>query len=107
MGRNANYKISHIGDACISEVHHIGVDHNGSYYSIIFGWYEDGGFCSIPNWDVGCELVRFDDVFWNMQSLNKVLKNKPAAEAIANAISDYAKYLEYGKAEAQHGRQEA
>lgn len=105
MGKNTNYKINHIGDACIRDMHHIGVDHGGNYYSVIFGRYENGGFCSIPNWGVGCELASFDDVFWNAESLSRTLKPKSAAEAIANAIADYAEYLEHEKAEEQHGRQ--
>lgn len=102
MSRNANYKISHIGDACVSDVHNIGVVHDGSYYSVVFGRYENGGFCCIPNWGVGCELASLDDAFWNMESLSKVLKGK-AAEAIANAIADYAKYMEYLEAEERNG----
>ncbi|MCM1090575.1 MAG: hypothetical protein NC092_04530 [Butyrivibrio sp.] len=105
MGKSPNYEISHIGDACISDTHHIGVNHDGNCYSVIFGRYENGGFCSIPNWGVGCELASFDDVFWNMESLNKTLKKKSAAEAIANAIADYASYLEDEKAERQQGGQ--
>lgn len=32
-----NYKISYNGDTQIKNIHHIGVDYNGNYYSVIFG----------------------------------------------------------------------
>lgn len=54
-----DYQISYIGDESIREVHHIGIDYNGNYYSVIFGKYINGGFCSIPNFGVGCELSSF------------------------------------------------
>lgn len=83
------YEISYIGDRNISDMHHIGVDHNGSHYNVIFGRYVNGGFCSIPNFGVGCELSSFSDVFWNTESLGRVLKSKRAAKAIAMAISEF------------------
>lgn len=83
------YRISHIGDDSINNVHHIGVDYNGNYYSVIFGRYINGGFCSIPNFGVGCELSNFSDTFWNTESLSKVLKSKRVAKAIALAISEF------------------
>ena len=35
----ADYRISYIGDNSVGNVHHIGVDYNGNYYSVIFGRY--------------------------------------------------------------------
>ena len=49
----ADYRISYIGDNNVGNVHHIGVDFNGNYYSVIFGKYVNGGFFSIPNWNCG------------------------------------------------------
>ena len=84
------YKISYTGDSRISDMHHIGVSINGNYYSVIFGKYINGGFCSIPNWNVGCELSSFfDDVMWNTESIGKALKRKRDARIIAEAIRDY------------------
>lgn len=83
------YKILHIWDDSINNVHHITVEYNGNSYSIIFGRYINGGFCSIPNWGVGCELGTFDDTFWNEESLHRALKNKRAAKAIALAIAEF------------------
>lgn len=76
----------------IKEVHHIGVDFNGNYYSIIFGRYVNGGFCSIPNFGVGCELSNFSDIFWNTESLSKVLKSKREAKVIAMAIAEFTRW---------------
>ena len=86
----ANYKISYIGDNKVENVHHIGVDYNGNYYSVIFGEYVNGGFFSIPNWKCGGELATFDDVFWNAESIGRTLKSKRAAKAIAMAIAEFA-----------------
>lgn len=85
------YKIDYIGDACLSDIHHIGISYNGNYYSIIFGKYVNGGFFSIPNWNCGGELASFSDTFWNTESIYKVLKKKKVAEVIAQAIADYVK----------------
>lgn len=84
-----DYKITYIGDSSIANVHHIGVEYDGNYYSIIFGKYVNGGFCSIPNWNVGCELANFSDVFWNTEQLQSALKKKKVAKAIALAIAEF------------------
>ena len=86
-------KITYIGDSCISNVHHVGINYDGNYYSVIFGKYVNGGFFSIPNWNCGGELASFDDVFWNTESIYKALKKKKLAKVIAQviAITDYTK----------------
>ena len=84
-----NYKICYNGDRYISEVHHIAVDCEGNRYSVIFGKYTNGGFCSIPNWEVGCELADFSDKFWNTESLTNVLGKRKVAKAIAEAIAEF------------------
>ena len=86
----ADYKISYVGDSSIGNVHHIGVDFNGNYYSVIFGKYVNGGFFSIPNWNCGGELATFDDVFWNAESIGRSLKSKEAGRGIAKAIAKFA-----------------
>ena len=84
------YEINIVGDSEIESVHHIGLSYDGNYYSVIFGKYMNGGFCSIPNWGIGCELsFDFKDVFWNEESLYKVLKRKGASNAIALAIAEF------------------
>lgn len=89
----ADYKITYIGDSSVRNVHHIGVEYKGNYYSVVFGEYVNGGFCSIPNWNVGCELSEFDDVFWNAERLESSLK-KDVAKVIAMAIAEFAKEQE-------------
>ena len=85
-----DYEISYIGDNNIGNVHHIGVDFNGNYYSVIFGKYVNGGFFSIPNWNCGGELASYDDVFWNAESIGRILKSKKSGKAIAKAIAKFA-----------------
>ena len=85
-----DYRISYIGDNNVGNVHHIGIDYNGNYYSVIFGKYVNGGFFSIPNWNVGGELANFDDVFWNVESIRRSLKSKKVAKVIAMAIAEFA-----------------
>lgn len=84
-----DYKIVHIWDDSMNNVHLITVEYNGNSYSVIFGEYINGGFFSIPNWGVGGELGQFDDTFWNTESLSRVLKSKKAAKAIAMAIAEF------------------
>lgn len=84
-----DYEISYIGDLSVKNVHHIGVNHDGNYYNVIFGEYINGGFFSIPNWNCGGELAQFGDTFWNEESIYKTLKKKKAAKAIATAIAKY------------------
>lgn len=85
------YKITYIGSLEIKDIHHIGINHNGNYYSVIFGKYINGGFFSIPNWNCGGELAGFTDIFWNVESIHRSLKKKKVARVIAQAIADYIK----------------
>lgn len=80
-----------IGDSGVSDVHHIEINYDGNYYSVIFGKYINGGFFSIPNWNCGGELAGFTDIFWNTESIHKSLKKKKVARVIAQAIADYIK----------------
>lgn len=86
-----NYEITYFGDKEISNVHHIGVETNGNYYSVIFGEYVNGGFFSIPNWNTGGELADLSDVFWNTESIGRALDNNAIGKVIAEAIVDYVK----------------
>ena len=83
------YKITHVWDDSINNVHHITIEYNGNSYSVIFGRYINGEFFSIPNWNVEGELGQFGDTFWNTESLSRVLKSKRAAEGIALAIAEF------------------
>lgn len=82
------YQIEYMGEG--TDVNHLGISYNGTYYNVIFGHYINGGFCCIPNHNAGCELSGdLKDQFWNTESLTRTLKNKKAAAAIAEAIADY------------------
>lgn len=82
------YSIVYTGDTNISNVHHLGIEYNGNYYSVVFGEYVNGGFFSIPNWGAGGELADFTDVFWNAERISASLNNKEAGQVIAEAIRD-------------------
>lgn len=86
------FSIVHDWTAKVEKVCHISVEWNGNSYSVIFGRYINGGFCCIPNWGIGCELGTFDDVFWNVESLERAFDGDgEVAKVIANAICEYAK----------------
>ena len=85
----ADYEITYIGDDNVSTTHHIGINYNGNYYSVIFGRYVNGGFFSIPNWNCGGELATFNDVFWNTESISKAIKSKRVGKVIAMAIAEF------------------
>lgn len=85
----ADYRISYVGDGNLSDIHHIGIDYNGNYYSVIFGRYVNGGVFSIPNWNCGGELSTFDDVFWNTESISKAIKSKKVGKVIVETIAEF------------------
>lgn len=88
----ADYEIDMCGDQAIRDVHHIRINYGENCYSVIYGKYINGGFFSIPNCGVGGELAAFTDIFWNTESISRVLKGpKAAAEQIAKAIADFAR----------------
>lgn len=70
----------------VSDVKEISVDWNGHNFLVIYGNHINGGFFSIPNWNVGGELAFFDDILWNTESIGRSLKNYDMGEIIAKAI---------------------
>ena len=42
---------------------------NGWDFHAIIGSHRDGRFLCIPNWDIGIELSRLGDSFWNEERL--------------------------------------
>jgi hypothetical protein len=40
---------------------------------VIFGKTSRGYFACMPDFNVGCHLVNFNDIFWNKERLTKVL----------------------------------
>ena len=67
----------------------------GCYYHMIFGSQMNGHFLCIPNWQVGCELAKLDDVFWNRESLLNCNNQQIADDDISaivyalDYVSDY------------------
>lgn len=45
----------------------------GSTFHIIAGPHSNGHFLCIPNWEVGCELAAYNDIFWNSEKISKQL----------------------------------
>lgn len=41
--------------------------------TVMVGTTSLGNFACIPDWDAGCHLSSFDDIFWNEERLTKVL----------------------------------
>lgn len=80
---------SSIREYQVSNCHELSVDYNGNNYMVIYGRHINGGFCCIPNWNVGCELSQPEDVFWNREKLSSIVGNG-AAKVIANAIMQHA-----------------
>ena len=49
------------------------INGRGSSFHVICGPQSNGHFLCIPNWQVGCELGEYNDVFWNSEQLGKQL----------------------------------
>lgn len=64
----------------------------GHYYHVIVGTHDFGHFVCIPNWDVGCELSDFSDLFWNSERLAKCFR-KTDAITVATAIKNVGNVL--------------
>lgn len=85
------YEITYQGDCSIGNVHHVGVEYGGNYYSFVFGEYVNGGFFSVPNWNCGGELADFDDVSWNAESIGRAFHDKKVGMMLAEVINDIGK----------------
>ena len=67
---------------------------------VLFGPTSRGFFASIPDFDSGCHLVNPKDIFWNTESLSRVL-GKVDGITVATALyaaADELKVLENSKA---------
>lgn len=40
---------------------------------IIIGKTKQGNFVCVPNFDIGCYLSRFSDIFWNTERLSSLI----------------------------------
>lgn len=73
----------------VDAVNEISVAIDGFSYLVIFGKHINGGFCALPQEGISCELSAHDgfgDIGYNTASLNRKLKSKAKAHAIAEAI---------------------
>ena len=62
------------------------VEYKGKSYTVIYGEHINGGWCCIPNWNIGCEMSGTDDVLYNRESLEQAGLESGAAKAIADKI---------------------
>lgn len=61
---------------------------------VIFGKTSRGYFACMPDFNVGCHLVKLCDAFWNTERLTKVL-GKVDGITVATALSSLADDLHY------------
>lgn len=80
-------KINGIKENCEMEV-----TSRGSYFHVLVGSYSYGKYLCIPNWDVGCYLADYSDIFWNTERLSKII-NTIDAITIATALKEAGQIL--------------
>lgn len=77
----------------------------GSYFHLIVGNHAYGNFICIPNWNVGTELSRLDDLFWNAERLRNYTSMKSVDVcSVAAALKQLAVYV-YAKGQAVSARE--
>ncbi len=86
----------------------ISVDTNGWNFTVIYGHHASGGYCCIPDWDIGCEMGPPENVAYNASKLRSAIRNQvddiskraviAASLDLAIAIKDFAKQLEENRA---------
>jgi len=59
----------------------------GYFYHVIFGSHAYGNYLCVPNWNVGCELADYSDLFWNTERLSRIISNQDAI-TIATAVKE-------------------
>lgn len=47
------------------------LNEDGYSYHLIYGKHLYGYYLVIPDWNIGCEMSHYNDVFWNKESLIK------------------------------------
>ena len=66
----------------------------GLVYHIITGKHRYGNYICIPNWDIGSELVGFDDRFWNYERLRKCTSLDEAhANVVVSALEELGRHI--------------
>lgn len=71
----------------------ISVNADGFNYTVIYGRYENGHYCSIPNHGIGCDMSNSTDTFYNAEALLRHNVSPVAAKAIAEAIKEAVKKI--------------
>lgn len=66
----------------------VSVDADGLNFNVIYGNYENGHFCCIPNHGIGCDLSSPADTFYNTEALQRHGLSAVAAKTIAAAIME-------------------
>lgn len=64
----------------------VSVDADGFNFTVIYGRYENGHFCCIPNHGIGCDMSSPTDTFYNTEALRRQGLSTEAAKAIVEAI---------------------
>lgn len=59
------------------------INGRGTYFHILAGRHKYGNYLCIPNHDVGCELSRFSDIFWNEERLSRLMRKVDAVTVAA------------------------
>ncbi len=62
------------------------VNYDGLSYTMIYGEHINGGWCCVPNWNVGCEMGSTGDISFNAAALECAGLKTGAAKAIADKI---------------------
>lgn len=68
------------------------VSARGYFYHVIFGSHTYGNYVCVPNWNVGCELADYSDLFWNIEHLSRIISNQDAI-TIATAVREVSQIL--------------
>lgn len=53
-------------------------------FHLVVGEFQYGYYLCIPNWNVGIELASYNDTFWNLEQLVKVMKRKNAISIVTS-----------------------
>lgn len=70
------------------------VSARGSCFHLIIGRHAYGNYICIPNWNVGAELARMVDSFWNYEKLCQTSLKKVDACSVASALRELSRYVE-------------
>lgn len=62
-----------------------------SGFTFIVGQYVNGGFITIPSFNIGSDLSSYDDYFWNNEQLASIM-NRVDAATVAEALRTLKNY---------------